>query len=156
MNWIFIAILILVGLVFLLLEVLVIPGTTVAALVGFGLVTIGIWQSYAAYGNFTGTIVLISTIAVTAVMLYISLRSKTWRKMALNTAIDSKVNVLSHLNLNIGDKGMAISRIAPGGNARFGDSIVEVASYGDFIDNGTPIEIISLEDNKIYIKKSTL
>lgn len=154
MNWIFIAILIFVGLIFLLLEVLVIPGTTVAALVGFGLVTAGIWQAYAYYGNFTGTIVLISTIAVTAMMLYISLRSKTWRKMALNTAIDSKVNVLDHLNLSVGDKGIAISRIAPGGTARFGDSIVEVASYGDFLDNGSTVEIISLEDNKIYIKKS--
>jgi membrane-bound ClpP family serine protease len=156
MNWIFIAILIFVGLIFLLLEVLVIPGTTVAALVGFGLVTAGIWQAYAAYGTFTGTMVLIATIAVTAIMLFVSLRSKTWRKMALNTAIDSKVNTLDHLNLLVGDKGIAISRIAPGGTAKFGESIVEVASYGDFIDNGSPIEIISLEENKIYIKRTTL
>lgn len=156
MNWIFIAILILVGLIFLLLEVLVIPGITVAAIVGSGLVIIGIWQAYAAYGAFTGTIVLISTIAVTAIMLFIALRSKTWKKMSLNTTIDGKVNEISDLKLATGDKGIAISRLAPAGTAKFGDALVEVSSYGEFIDNGTHIEIIALEDNKIYIKQSVI
>lgn len=154
MNWIFIAILILVGLIFLLLEVLVIPGITIAAIVGSGLVIIGIWQAYAAYGAFTGTVVLLSTIAVTAIMLYVALRSKTWKKMSLNTTIDGKVNEIADFKLTVGDKGVAISRIAPSGTAKFGDVLVEVASIGEFIDNGTHIEIIRVEDNKIYIKQS--
>lgn len=49
MSWTVIIVLILVGLLFLLLEALVIPGTTIVGVIGFVLIAIGVWQSYAIH-----------------------------------------------------------------------------------------------------------
>ena len=49
MHWVLIATFILIGLVFLVLEILVIPGVGVAGIIGFVLIAVGVWQSYAVY-----------------------------------------------------------------------------------------------------------
>jgi membrane-bound ClpP family serine protease len=155
MSWILIAILIIVGLIFLILEVLVIPGTTLAALVGFGLITAGIWQAYAVHGSFWGSITLGSTLVLTVLLLYFSLKSRTWKRMELKTSIDGRVNVLDENSVATGDTGITISRLAPSGNATIRGNRFEVHTFGEFIDPGTEIRVVNITDNKIFVTKKS-
>jgi len=154
MTWTIIAVLIAVGFLFLLLEVLVLPGTNIAGVVGFVLLAIGIWQAYAIYGGMAGTITLLSTLFLSAVTLYFALKSKTWNKAALHKKIDSKVNVVDADKIKSGDKGRTVSRLAPMGKAEFYGEYFEVNALGQFIDPGTEIEIVKIENNKITVKKT--
>ena len=65
MFWLVIVILILIGLAFLLLEILVIPGTGIAGIIGFIILGIGVWQGYVYYGTIAGHWVLAGTIGAT-------------------------------------------------------------------------------------------
>lgn len=154
MTWTIIAVLIAVGFLFLLLEVLVLPGTNIAGVVGFVLLAIGIWQAYAVFGGLAGTITLISTLFLSAVALYFALKSKTWNKAALHKNIDGKVNVVDIEKIKTGDKGITVSRLAPMGKAEFAGEFYEVNALGQFIDPGTEIEIVKIENNKITVKKT--
>jgi membrane-bound ClpP family serine protease len=154
MTWTIIAVLIGVGFLFLLLEILVLPGTNIAGVVGFVLLAIGIWQAYAVYGGIAGTITLLSTLFLSAVSLYFALKSKTWTKAALHKNIDSKVNVVDADKIKSGDKGRTVSRLAPMGKAEFGGEYYEVNALGQFIDPGTEIEVVKIENNKITVKKT--
>ncbi len=154
MTWTIIAVLIAVGFLFLLLEVLVLPGTNIAGVVGFVLLAIGIWQAYAVFGGLAGTITLISTLFLSAVALYFALKSKTWNKAALHKNIDGKVNVVDIEKIKTGDKGITVSRLAPMGKAEFAGEYYEVNALGQFIDPGTEIEIVKIENNKITVKKT--
>ena len=152
MFWLVVVTLILIGLAFLLLEILVIPGTGVAGIVGFILIGIGVWQAYSYYGNVTGHWVLAGTFAATVVVLVYSLRAKTWRRVALKSEIGSRVNIIDEENLKPGDEGKSISRLAPGGKAVFNNDYYEVRTMGEFIDQDVDIVIEKIEDHKIYVK----
>jgi len=151
MLWLVI-VLIAVGILLLLLEVLVIPGTGFAGIAGFALIVGGIWTAYSHLETSTGNIVLIVTIVVNIVAIWAGVRSKTWKKAALVSTIDSKVNTIIDMNLNIGDKGKTVSRCTPIGKAEFDHKFVEVDARGEFIDQNTDVEIIKIDNSKIYIK----
>lgn len=152
MTWTIIAILIIVGLLFLILEILVVPGTTFVGIIGFILIVIGIWQSFSVYGNLAGSITLGSCILLTLVTLYYSLRSNTWKKFMLKTDINSKVNVIDENKLKVGDTGKTVSRLAPAGKALINNAFYEVHTNGEFIDEGMEIIIIKINFNKINVK----
>jgi len=157
MSWLLIILLIFLGVVFLLLEVMVIPGTTVAGIIGFAMIFVGLWQSYASKGIMEGHITLGSTLVVTAVTLYFSFKAGTWKKMALKTSIDGKIDQLEGIIIKEGDFGTTVSRLAPSGKAMINNEIVEVHTFGEFIDQEVEITVISVKDNKIFVtlKKST-
>jgi membrane-bound ClpP family serine protease len=148
-----IAVLIIVGLLFLMLEILVVPGTTVVGVVGFILIAIGVWQTYAVYGAPVGHYVLAGTLVLTIAALALSLRSNTWRRFMLKSNLDGKANVVDENAVKVGDEGISISRLAPMGKALINGQYFEVSSTGDFIDEQSKIVVTKIEFNKIYIKK---
>ena len=154
MLWL-VVVLIVVGILLLLLEVLVIPGTGFAGIAGFAAIVGGIWMAYSDLGTNTGNIVLGVTILVNVVAIWLGIRSKTWKRAALTSAIDGKVNTIDELNLQVGERGRTISRCAPMGKAEFNNTFVEVDSRGDFIDQDTEVEIVKIDSSKIYIKPAS-
>jgi membrane-bound ClpP family serine protease len=151
MSWLLIIVLITLGLLFLLLEVLIIPGTTLAGIVGFGLVFVGLWQAYASKGIVEGHITLGATLIVTVITLYYSFKSGTWKRMALKSTIDGKMDQLDGIDIKEGDTGTSVSRLAPSGKAMINNDIVEVHTYGEFIDHEKEIIVLSVKDNKIIV-----
>lgn len=151
--WTIIIILILVGILMMLIEILVIPGSGVAGIIGFGLMVAGIWLAYVEEGSTSGHITLAVTLGASLIGLLIALRSKTWNKAMLSTEIKSKVRTIDPNLLAVGDKGDTISRCAPMGKAIFDDKYYEVSAYSDFIDQEKEIEIIKISGNKIFVKQ---
>lgn len=155
MIWLLIAVLIVIGLLFLVLEILVIPGVGVAGVIGFILIAIGVWQTYAQYGLTAGHSVLAGTLMLTLITLFIALRSKTWRKVALQDIISSRVNLIDTENVKVGDAGKTVSRLAPSGKALINGEFYEVRTTGDFIDQDTDIIVERLDHNKIFVKRKS-
>ena len=153
MHWLLIATFIVIGLLFLALEILVIPGVGIAGIVGFILIAIGVWQAYAGHGLVAGHLVLGGTFLLTVLTLVLSLRGKTWRRLALSTSIDSKVNVIDEEKIKAGDTGKTVSRLAPMGKAMINGEFYEVSTNGDFIDQQTDIVVLKIEYNKIIVKR---
>lgn len=153
MNWTLIAVLIVVGLLFIVLEILVIPGQGLFGILGLIIMGIGIWQTYGAYGTVTGHIVLASSFVASVISLVLSLRSQTWKKMMLNSKIDGKVNTIDAQKIKVGDIGKSVSRLVPAGKAMFSNEFYEVHTHGDFVDPQKEIEVISINHNKIIVKQ---
>ena len=148
--WIII-LLIILGVLLLLVEFLVIPGVTIAGIGGFALMILGVVLSYIYLGVRLGNLVLFITLVINIICIFWFLRAKTWQKAGLKSEISGKVNLLD-IDLKVGDIGKTISRLAPGGKALFDNRIMEVHSLDGFIDQNKEIEIVSLRDNKIFIK----
>lgn len=151
--WTVIIILILVGLLMMILEIIVIPGSGVAGIIGMALMVAGIWISYTKIGTTAGHITLVSTIAINIIGLILTLRSKTWKNAMLNTVVKGKVNEIDTDVLKVGEVGVTISRCAPMGKAKFNNVYYEVTTQSDFVDENQDVEIIRISGNKIYIKK---
>jgi len=154
MTWTIIILLILIGLIFLVLEILVIPGATVVGILGFALVLLGVIQSYLVYGSMAGHITLVATIIATFITIYYTLKSKTWNKAMLKDEIKGKVNELDP-GIKVGDTGKSISRLAPTGKALIKGILLEVQSMEGFIDHERDIIISKIEDNKVFVNLNT-
>lgn len=53
----------------------------------------------------------------------------------------------------LGDRGTALTTLRPAGTGRFEGRRVDVMTEGDFIDQGSEIEIILVEGNRIVVRK---
>lgn len=148
----FIIVLILVGIVLLLAEVLLIPGIGIAGILGLLSLGGSCFYTFYEFGNIPGTIVtVINVILVVGLLAYV-LRAKTWKKLSLETKIDSTVAYFDESRIAVGDRGKALTRLGPMGTVKLGDITCEAKSLEGIIDPGTEVEVVLIEDRKIYVK----
>ena len=152
MTWSIIAVLIIIGLLLLVLEILVIPGTGIVGVLGFGCLAFAIYSTYTHFGNIAGHITVGSTALLQFIGIYLSIRSNTWKKLALKSEIKSKVNIIDEKVIHVGDTGKTISRLAPAGKARINEELFEVHTMGFFVDENTEVEVIKIDGSKVYVK----
>ena len=143
--------LILVGLVLILAEILLIPGVGVAGILGFLAMGASCYYAFYEFGNLAGAIVTaVNTVLLVGALVYV-LRAKTWKKMALETNIDTRAVEDKSSYVGIGDTGKAETRLAPMGSVRFGDKVVEAKALEGVIDPGCEVEVVYIEDNKVIV-----
>lgn len=53
----------------------------------------------------------------------------------------------------LGQVGTTTSMLRPAGMAKFGDRYVDVVSEGDFIEAGTPIQVVEVEGTRVVVKR---
>jgi len=152
MGMALIILIIALGFLLLLLELLVLPGIGIAAVGGFALLGIAVWQTYAEYGNTAGSWTLGGIVVVSIVVIWFALRSKTWNRAALKSEIDGKADGQPNVPIQVGDKGVTVSRLAPSGKAFINDDYFEVRTFGELIDPNQNVEVIKIEFRTIYVK----
>lgn len=146
----FIITLILVGLVLMFAEILLIPGVGIAGILGLLSMGGSCFYAFSEFGNTTGAIVTAVNAVLLVAMAFFVLRAKTWKRMSLETNITSKA--VEGSTLAVGDRGRTVTRLAPMGSARFGDYVVEVKALEGMMDPNIDVEVVLIEDNKIYVK----
>lgn len=144
--------LVIIGIVLMFAEIMIIPGFGVAGILGILSMGGSCYYAFYEYGQAEGFIVLAINLVLIILLLIWALRAKAWKKLALKTNISSKVNV-PEVAVAVGDKGTAATRLAPMGNARFGDHSIEVTAMEGMIGAGAQIEVVMIEDQKIYVKE---
>ncbi|RLD70106.1 MAG: hypothetical protein DRJ10_20715, partial [Bacteroidetes bacterium] len=137
--------LIALGIVLILLEFFVVPGITVAGIGGLILLISGIAMSYLKYGAPGGHYVLLGTSLSLIFILYIAFKSKTWKRISLDTAIVSKAREDLSLKININDEGASVSRLAPVGTVLINDELVEAESRSGFVDENEKIVVVKVK-----------
>lgn len=152
MEILIVILLILVGIGLFLIEFLVVPGVTVAGIGGLLFFIGAVFYGYDKLSDTGGHIVMASTSILFLTSLMYSLRYKTWEKVSLKTTIEGKVNALLDVEVATGDKGVAISRLAPVGKVRVNGSIFEAKSIIGLVDEHTEIEVISVNSTQIIVK----
>jgi len=74
-------------------------------------------------------------------------------------AIASGVSTVAELEQKqksrIGQVGVAISSLRPGGKAQFGDEILDVISQGDMIDKGQRVKIIGHSSTEAVVEATS-
>ena len=141
--------LILVGIVLLLAELLLVPGVGLDGIRGVLSLCGSSYYAFAFLGGIQGGIVTVVNIALLSILLYFALRAKTWKKLELDTVIDKKEEACA---ICPGDKGRTVTRLAPMGKARINDRSFEVTAVEGMIGPGVEVEVVHIENGKIYVR----
>ncbi len=144
--------LLIAGLLLFAVEVFLIPGISVAGIASAISVLCAIYYAFAHLGMQAGILTLLISALGTAAVVWWFMRSKTVDKLSLKQSLDYKLNPLEGLDLKVGDTGTTTTRLTLIGNACFNGRILEVQSSDGFIDEKTPVEIVRIKDNQLYVK----
>lgn len=148
-----VAALILLGIIFLLMEIFLLPGFGIAGIGGIALMGGGVYYAYTYIGATAGTISLLLSLLLLTVGLVWLIKSKALRKIALTADISETVDNSKLKTLAKGDVGVAVSRLNPIGKVMFGDIMVEGKSFsGEMIDEDTEVEVVSVDSFNVLVK----
>lgn len=149
-----VAAVILLGILFLLLEIFLLPGVGIAAVAGVLFVVGGIVYAYVYIGATEGNILLAaSALLLGGGFLYL-LRSKSLKKISLDTEIDGTVDTGDLRTIKVGDTGKTISRLNPMGKVSVNGVMVEGKSVdGEMIDEDSEIEVLKVDFSNVIVKR---
>ncbi|NMB11610.1 MAG: nodulation protein NfeD [Firmicutes bacterium] len=151
-----VAVLFVVGMILLLVEVFVIPGFGLAGILGLGAVFGSIVLSYATAeaGVASLSIALVATVLVVALGWRYIRRSSAWQRLVLSTRIDREGGYTaptSRVDL-LGKIGKSQTPLRPSGIIEIEGQRVDAVTEGGFIAEDTPVQVISVEGNRIVVR----
>lgn len=147
--------LLMLGLLLLIAEFYLFPGTTLIGIAGLLVLAVAIVITFSNFGFFAGGITLLITFLVGAVLFYQGYKTLSSSDMALTKELDGRVNELENVHFEAGTEGFAYTDLRPVGKAFINGSKYEVHSLANFIKKDTPIVVHKIEINKIIVKKLT-
>ncbi len=142
------------GLIFLFLEFFIFPGVGLSGVAGVAFVVAGVVMSYINYGTKIGNLSFLGVFILGTIMMVVSLRSGTWKRIMLKTEVSSKVSVKEDDAISVGDEGVAITRLNPVGKAKVNEVIVEAHCPGKFVDQNSPLIVTKVMANYIIVKEN--
>jgi membrane-bound ClpP family serine protease len=152
MNLAVIIILIIIGILLIWLEVLVIPGTTISGIGGIILIAGGVYLAFSKLGNVIGIWALVSTLFLLILSIIFFAKSNTWKKLSLNSSIDSSVEHFSEESVKQGDSAISITRLNPMGKIIVNEQTIEAESLSGLIDPETELIITEIHKSKVFVK----
>lgn len=154
MEWVALILLLGIGFIMVVLEFLVFPGTSVVGFIGLACIGFGIYLGYKFFGTATGHVIVLGAAVAGALLTWYALRAKTWKKLSLNTQIDSKVEGVDPA-VKVGDAGITVGRLAPMGRVKVGACVVEALSESGYIETNREVEILKVYTDKVIVKLKT-
>ncbi|MBQ8485684.1 MAG: nodulation efficiency protein D (NfeD) [Bacteroidaceae bacterium] len=153
MGILFIIALVISALLLLLVELFVIPGSSLAAILSAICLTWAVAYAFINISALAGIITLIIALILGSCVLITFMRSKTLDKVALTEEVSSTVDRSVAAQVKVGDKGYAVTRLALIGNAEINGHVVEVRSADGFLNEKTPVVVTCVTDNEIIVQK---
>jgi membrane-bound ClpP family serine protease len=154
MDVLIILICIVAAVVLLLVELFLLPGISVAGFLAAAAFTFANYYAFTTLGMLGGFVTLGISVILCIGSLVWFMRSKTLDKISLKKSITSTVDRSAAAQVKVGDKGIAITRLALIGNADIDGNIVEVKSSDGFLNEKTPIVVTRIMDGIIMVDKA--
>lgn len=148
-----IAILIVAAVILFLVEIFLIPGVSIAGIAASGALIYANYYAFTAVGNTAGFITLVVSAIAIIGSIILFMRSKTLEKVSLKENITSKVDRSAEHSIQVGDKGVSVTRLALMGNAEINGKIVEVKSNDGFLDEKVPVVVVRINDGIISVEQ---
>ncbi|NDP22093.1 MAG: hypothetical protein GZ091_13575 [Paludibacter sp.] len=146
-------VLLFIGIILFLVELFLIPGISIAGIAGTIFMGGAVYYAYANMSSTAGHITLFGSFILLAVVITIFLKSNALDRMALKTNITGKNDPLEKIIINVGDTGIASSRLAPMGKVKINGNIVEAKTNGEFIDQGTEVRVMKVFNTNILVER---
>lgn len=152
MDMFFIILLIVLGVLFLVAEIVLLPGVSIGALLSLVCYGGAAYLALRDFGTGTCVVVIVVILLLSTVATVISLRAKTWQRFSLHQKIDSSSADTPAMDLRVGDRGVTLSRLAPMGKIDIGGRIYEAKSLDSYVDPQREVEVVGFENFSVIVK----
>jgi membrane-bound serine protease (ClpP class) len=141
------------GFLLLVIEAFLVPGFSVPGVAGVIVISFGIYRALNEYGVLGALITFFVCAAGTALLILITLRSRTMKRAGLgyNQKGYSAPDDYSPL---VGKEGTTLSPLRPAGIAIIGGKRVDVVTDGEFLEKNIPIRVLSVEGARVIVTRT--
>lgn len=144
--------LVLLGMFFLVVELVLLPGTTVGTVLSLLCYGTAAYFGFARYDVVGGGVTIAAILVVSLIATVISLRAKTWQRFSLDQKIESSSMASPADELKTGDRGTTVSRLSPIGKVNIDGKVYEAKSADGFIDQRKRVEVTGFENFTVVVK----
>ena len=153
MDMLYIVVLVLFGLLFLVAEIVLLPGLSFGALLSLVCYGTAVYLGFHDYGVPTGIGVIAAIVVLSVAGTVFSLRAKTWQRFSLRQKItSSSTPTPAEQHIGIGDRGVTLSRLSPMVKVCIDGKIVEAKSLDAYVDPKTMVEVVDFENSNVVVK----
>ncbi|MFI3292660.1 MAG: NfeD family protein [Rikenellaceae bacterium] len=152
LAWLVIFGLILLGLIFMLVEMLLLPGVTIGALLSVASFVGAIYVAFDALGSMAGVATIIASLALSLIAFFWAIRTGVWKHISLKEQVGGASSQSPAEKVAVGSRGVTMSRLSPMGSAKFGDVIIEAKSLDSFIDPKCEVEVVGYDNAAVVVK----
>lgn len=153
MELFYIILLVFLGLLFLVAELVLLPGVSVGAILAMACYGGSIYLAFRDLGTAAGVTVIVVILLLSLVAVVVSLRAKTWQRFSLKQEIrSSSMPVLPAEELRIGQHGVTLSRLSPMGKVEIDGKVYEAKSTGAYVDPRQEVEVVGFENFSVIVK----
>lgn len=149
----YIVLLILFGALFLVAELVLLPGLSIGGFLSLACYGSSIYLAFRDYGTAGGCIVIAVILALSLAATVLSLRAKTWQRFSLRQEIRSSSMPEPSEELRIGQQGRTLSRLSPMGTVEIDGRTYEAKSRSAYIDQQRPVEVTGFENFSVIVKE---
>lgn len=149
----YIVLLIILGMLFLVAELLLFPGLSIGGILAMACYGGAIWYAFDALGVTAGVWTIVAVAILSLLSLIFSLRAKTWQRLALKQEIDSVSMPNPESEVAIGAVGVSISRLSPMGKVEVNGKTFEAKSADVFIDQRSKVEVVGFDNFTLIVRK---
>ena len=148
-----VVLLIVLGMLFLVAELLLFPGLSIGGILSLACYGGAIWYSFDSLGVTAGVWTAVAVGILSLLSLIFSLRAKTWQRLTLKQEIDSTSMPNPEKEVALGAIGVTISRLAPMGKVLINGKTYEAKSTDIMIDPKQNVEVVGFENFNVIVKK---
>ena len=149
----YIVLLIILGMLFLVAELLLFPGRSIGGILAMACYGGAIWYAFDALSVTAGIWTIVAVAVLSLLSLIFSLRAKTWQRLALKQEIDSVSMPNPESEVAIGAVGVSISRLSPMGKVEVNGKTFEAKSADVFIDQRSKVEVVGFDNFTLIVRK---
>lgn len=152
MELFYIILLVFFGLLFLVAELVLLPGVSIGAILSLVCYGGSIYLAFSDFGTEAGVAVIVVILLLSVAAVVVSLRAKTWQRFSLRQEIRSSSSVLPAEELRVGQRGVTLSRLSPMGKVEIDGKVYEAKSTGAYVDPRQEIEVVGFENFSVIVK----
>ncbi len=149
-----IILLVLLGVFFLVVELVLLPGVTVGTILSLVSYAAAVYMAFERFGLTGGAVTLAVVVAISLVAVVLSLRAKTWRRFSLRQKIESSSMETPSDTVSVGQCGIAVSRLSPMGKVNIDGRVYEAKSIDSYIDQRSRVEVTGFENFTVVVKRA--
>lgn len=148
-----IVLLLILGAFFLVAELVFLPGVTLGAILSLVSYGAAVYFGFERFGFVGCMLTLVVAVALALVVTVLSLRAKTWQRLALKSKVVGESNERPEATVAVGEQGIAVSRLSPMGKVEFAGKVYEAKSVDVFIDQRSKVEVVGFDNFTVIVRR---
>ena len=142
------------GVFFIMIEIFLIPGTTIFGVAGAGAIVAALYFAYTNEPAWLGNVALLSTVGLSIIMFFLGKKMAQSQTLSLvEKEIKGRVNEQEHFeDVELGNTGTAISALRPNGTIKINGNRFEAQAQNGYIQSGAYVTVVEIQHQKLIVQ----